>query len=731
MFVRSVIGALVLVIAFGPLLAGSLRLRQRLFPTWAGAPGWLVQFVLVLIACLVVILGLGTIGWYSLVPTTFALTALGLAMWFGAGRLTARELEVLPVAPERLGRPVKVVAVVAVAMVSAMWGARTYVALSHGMVSIDSLWYHLPLAARYYDLHSITGVFHDVDNLSGFYPVNTELLHSLGMVVLGNDLLSMVMNFGWGALALLAAWCIGRPFGVGAVCVTTVSVLLCAPVFVGTQPGAAHVDIVGVTVVLVIAALLITASPKKVTSDPYVLALVAMLVGFMVGTKWTLVPIAVLLTVGVLVFVPRGRRLRRSAMWLGIVAVLGSFSYLRNWIKAGNPVPPATLKVGPIGWDRKVPELEGTAALTKFLFDGDAWHAWLLPGLSQWFGYGWWAALGLVFLGWALSIVTGPGPLIRMLGVVALLSFGAYLVQPQLLERMGEPFFFTANFRYGSAAIALGLVLLPLSPLLTRRFLLWSVALGALAIVGVMQLDSAVWPVELRELRWEEPVRGADAVAGLVFGLVTLAVGLLAVFRGRSIVSAMQARLRTSAAKPRRPTQVVAATVALVALLFGVVGLERFYLAHRYTSPDAPTPYLPLHWEAWEWARDIHDERIGFRPPVLSYPFYGNELTNFVEKFPVLIGEAAAFRPPRTKDACVRFKRMVNERRYDYLVFFASFPPFRGDAFSAATFEQASSELIWLNADPAASVAFRRPLEAVYRVDGRLDLSICEDLPPL
>ena len=49
-----------------------------------------------------------------------------------------------------------------------------------------------------------------------YYPANSELLHAIGMVAFGNDLLSPVLNFGWMGLALLAAWCIGRPFGLAA-----------------------------------------------------------------------------------------------------------------------------------------------------------------------------------------------------------------------------------------------------------------------------------------------------------------------------------------------------------------------------------------------------------------------------------------------------------------------------------------------------------------------------------
>lgn len=720
------IGMLALVVAFGPLVAGSWRLRGRLLPTWAGPPGWLVQFVVVLTSCLVAILLLGTIGWYSLVPTTTLLALFGIGTWLVAGRLEVRATAPLAAPPERLGRPVKVVAVVALACVAATWGARTYVALSHGMVSIDSLWYHLPLAARYSHLHSITGIYHDVDDLSGFYPVNGELVHSLGMVLLGNDLLSMVLNLGWGAVALVAAWCIGRVHGVGAVCVTALSVLLCAPAFLGTQPGAAHVDIVGVALLLTAAALLVTADPRRVTTDRVVLALCAMLVGFAVGTKWTLVPVAVLLTLGIIVLLPRGVRLRVAAMWLGIVAVLGSFSYVRNLLRVGSPVPPVDLKVGPIGWDRKSAETEGMSSLSKVLFDADAWTHWLLPGLSQWFGYAWWAALALVFVGWGLAIATGPGAVTRMLGVVAALAFVAYVVQPQLLLIGSAPYYFAANLRYGSAAMAFGLVLLPLSPLLhRRRVLLWGVAAASLIIVVVMQFDSAVWPVELRDLRWENPVRGADVVAGIVAGVLAMAIGLGWLAFGPRLRRLIVGRRPRTGSVPSQRV-VVASIVVLVVLVVGTLGLDRFYLQRRYARPDAATPFLDEHWRAWKWARGIRDARIGYLKPALSYPLYGNRLTNTIEVLPVTPAATPGALRPDTPTACSAFQRAVESNALDYVVLYGSLAPVRDLPAEMPSFEQTIPEVAWLAADPNATKVLSAPLEAVFRLDGPLDPAVCD-----
>ena len=82
-----------------------------------------------------------------------------------------------------------------------------------------------------WDFHYTTPVL-----LSWFYPANSELLHAAGMVIIGRDVLSPLLNLGWSALALLASWCLGRPWGVGGLSVLGALVVLDAGVF-ADQPG--------------------------------------------------------------------------------------------------------------------------------------------------------------------------------------------------------------------------------------------------------------------------------------------------------------------------------------------------------------------------------------------------------------------------------------------------------------------------------------------------------------
>ena len=76
------------------------------------------------------------------------------------------------------------------------------------------------------------------------------------MVAYHRDIASPFLNLIWFAVALLAAWCIGRPYGVAPLTAVAAAIALDLPVFAGTQAGTAMSDLFGVTFLLAAAALL-------------------------------------------------------------------------------------------------------------------------------------------------------------------------------------------------------------------------------------------------------------------------------------------------------------------------------------------------------------------------------------------------------------------------------------------------------------------------------------------
>ena len=96
-----------------------------------------------------------------------------------------------------------------------------------------------------------------------FYPQNSELLHGVGILLTGRDTLSLFLNFGWLAVAFLAAWCVGRPYGRGPLCVAAAAIVLECHTLVVREPGAAKNDLVAAALILAAIAILLNACASR------------------------------------------------------------------------------------------------------------------------------------------------------------------------------------------------------------------------------------------------------------------------------------------------------------------------------------------------------------------------------------------------------------------------------------------------------------------------------------
>src|SRR5438270_444415 len=136
-------------------------------------------------------------------------------------------------------------------------GVPTLAAYDYGIRTFDSLWYHMPWAAAFAQTGHVTPLRFDLEFLLAFYPATAELFHGLGITLLARDTLSPAINLIWLGLALLAAWCIGRPRGRGGASVAGVAIVLAAPMMYFSQPGSADGDALGVFLLLAAVALLL------------------------------------------------------------------------------------------------------------------------------------------------------------------------------------------------------------------------------------------------------------------------------------------------------------------------------------------------------------------------------------------------------------------------------------------------------------------------------------------
>jgi hypothetical protein len=206
---RYALGAVSLLTVCVAIGFAAFRLRRRLLPDHTGALGALAGAVI----------GLGL-----LVGLLELLGALGV-MWLGpvvGGALAIAGWQLLAGRPARpagffaTGRRswMSVLACIAALAVLAQWLVPTLISYDYGITSVDSLWYHLPWAASFAQTGGILAPrYSDVEYLTAFYPATAEILHALGIVLIGRDTLSPALNLPFLAMTLLAGWCIGLERG--------------------------------------------------------------------------------------------------------------------------------------------------------------------------------------------------------------------------------------------------------------------------------------------------------------------------------------------------------------------------------------------------------------------------------------------------------------------------------------------------------------------------------------
>ncbi len=565
------------------------------------------------------------------------------------------------------------------------------------MQTIDTLWYHLPQAARFVQLGSILHLqYFDRDPVTVFYPANAELLHGFGLLLFRSDVISPLINLGWAALALLAAWSIGRPSGRGPHCVIGVLLVLGTPGLVDTQPAGAYNDIACMALLLSAGAIL------GHDRSPRAGALAAAAAGIALGTKFTMIVPTIALAAGVVAIAPSRERLRVAGTWVGGLVVLGGYWYLRNAITAGNPLPSLSVHLGPLSLP--APHVTTpTYTVAQYVTSAHIWRLVFIPGLRQSLGLAWWALIAGAVAGAFGALARGPSAVHRVLGVVTILSGVAFIFTPQFLGIPGLPIFFNANVRYGASGLALGLVLLPTLPVLAsaRRGLVYlAVALAALVAT---ELDPGVWPSGIRVTPFGPPIRGATALAGALIAAVIAAL-VLAVRGG--VLSA--ARRSTAPAALAR----TGAGLAAAAIAIGGWFVADSY-AHRRYRDTQPLPRI------YAWARTVHHARIGLVGVDLQYPLYGIDDSNYVQ----YIGAPEPHAGLESIVTCRAWRAAVDRGHYQYVVV----TPF---GYPLGNGQTTTPEFRWTASSPNAQTVLteRSPHgepAALYRLTGPLDPGAC------
>jgi hypothetical protein len=642
-FGRYLAGLALLAVTLAPIVLASVRARGALVPSFTGAAARLAEAVLSLALLLTVAHVLGAVGLFrpGFVAVASVLTG-ALVLW----RVPKRASPPGP-APPAVGRAGLLLAAAGTAVLVGHWMTGVVDALDEGMYGSDTLRYHGPVAARFVQEHGITGLhFLLNDPTLTFFPFDSELLHALGILFMGNDVLSPLLNVGWLAVALLAAWCVGRPFGVGPATLLAAALVLASPALAQSQPGSGDNDVVALALLLATAALLLQPQGGRAPAG-----LAGLAAGIALGTKLTVFGMVGAITAGLAVVTPRGSRRGVVLVWLAALLATGGFWFARNLFAIGNPLP--WFGFGPLGLPS--PPFLDDPSVAHYITDSNIWTDVYFPGFHDRFGSVWIVVFVLALAGMGLALVRGSAPMLRMLGGVGVVGLAAYALSPNTAAGPeGFPIFFSATARYVAPALALGLVLLPVVPLvrpLARRpwaqALLLGLMLATLTNQGIEPLDAS------RAL-------GAVACAALIAVLLW-----------------------------RPPRRLVVAAGALLVLLVVVAGwrvADRF-MDDRYAEG------------AFAFARGIHDSRVALVGSNRQYHLYGSDLSNHVQ-YVGRRGPAGAYTSVRS---CREWRRALDAGRYRYVVVTPA-----NELFGTYT-EERPPELGWTSSAPGARVLLHEP----------------------
>ena len=700
------------------------RLRRQLLPAWEGPPARLVEVIVgvSLLVWLSELLGVVSLLYAGTLVASALLLAVVLWLW---SRNASPAGGATPAAGPAGRALMSLVALGVVAVVFAQWGLTAKDALGRGIFNFDSLWYHLPFAVGIAQSHSVTGFFHPETVFTNwFYPQNSELIHAAGIMIIHRDTLSLFVNFGWLALAFLAAWCIGRPWGRGALTVIAAAILLDSNTLVVREPGAAKNDLMAAALLLAAIAILVNAwaaqrdgsTGRPALAPGWPLAAAGLAVGLAVGTKSTAVAMAAALTVAIVFLAPRGRRWAAFGWWFLPALAGGGYWYLRNLIAAGNPLPQLE-SLGPISLPHpeRLQEARPDFSVVHYATDTGVWREYFAPGLHHAFGLLWPLVIAGAVVGALLALLWGRSRLLRWLGAVALFGMVAYLFTPLTAAGAeGAPVGFSINIRYAIPALLAGLTLFPLAPLFANRKpqpsdvpvidhrigrSITGTSPAQWVLLGGLLL---VWLVTDRP---DAALRDPDR-------LFAWLIVLLAVL----IPAALLFARRRGASLGAVAAGFAALALATVAIAYPV---QRDYLRDRYLNADPETSIPGMHLDsAYRWARGVHDARIGLAGTTagfLGYGFYGTDLSNRV-RYLGLEAPYGGFEPIPT---CRQFRAAVNAAELDYLVT----SPFLNFIHPGDPIE--SPEAAWLRGDPAVNPLLSSGPVTVWKIRGHLDPSAC------
>jgi hypothetical protein len=701
---RYLLGVAALVCVLGSVGVGAAAVRRYLLPDWRGAYARLAEIVTGCALLVGTMEVLGTVGQFRLVPVVVGSIAAGSALRLGlTSRSSARVVRPRAARPAVSTTVLILISVAGLVVVLLLWTGRSLQSYEHGIRGADSIFYHLPHAASYAQTGQIRAIrYTDFDYLNGLYPATSELFHALGIVLMGNDVLSPGINLIWLAFTLLAAWCIGSVRGFGSTSMLAAALVMATPMMVGSNAGTADNDLLGVFFVTAALALWMRTADMPTTDTRAYRGgsiIAAVVAGLALSVKLNLLAPVGALTLAAIALTPRGRRRSATGWWIGGLVLAGGYWYARNLIAVGNPLPWFSFGVLPTP---QPPPLQhgNNYSLADYATYPRILRHWLIPALSLNLGPWWPALVAAAVVGPLLCLFSKRDRVILAAALIALASLVAYPLTPlTACGPWGHPYCLKLNIRLAAPALTLALAVTPLALLFRSKF-------GRLAAAaGLTTLFVAT--VALHRL-WTPDYNLDRAHAALIPILVVavIVVTVIVVLRPWSLIPL------------RRPlVRATAATLALSLVLAGVaVGYSgtQDYLSHRYTDKYGPSAV----YKVWRWARGLHHAQIALVGTLgwfFGYPIWGLDDSNRVG----YIGQHGSHGSFRPITNCRAWRTALNRGHYQYVVTTASRVFF-------TTHLVYSPEVDWTRTDPAARLVLspNRAIQ-VFRLTGPLHPDRC------
>ncbi len=697
---------------------GGFWLRQWIVPEFTGALARLSEITIAVSLMIVALEFLGTVGIFRLGWVIVGCIAVGLLAALVGWKRAPRGVE--GVAAPRVGLWALIIAIAVASFTVAEWSFPSLLSMDQGMFGGDTTWYHMPFSARFVQDASITSL-HFTDPLRlvvWFYPQTSELINGAVMAVMQSDWLSPVINMGWLAFAMLAAWCIGRPYRVSPATLVAAAIVLDGGIMIETQAGEARNDIMALAFLLAFAAFLINGhqrhaptsgavsdapDPNAPLLDKGPLALAGLAGGIAISVKLTMLAPVGAIALGVILFSGRGRRWTSTWVLAISMAVTGGYWYVRSAIASGgNPAP--QLKFGPLNLptpDQMPLDPRPRFSVTHYLLEPPIYRKWFFPELHNAIGPFWPLILISAIAATVYIIFKSSNKIVRVLAAGALLAAVVYLFTPLTAAGPeGQPRGFFTNTRYLMPGVVLGMVLLPITrPLRMPEGRAWKTLIFLTVVYWISVLTTPHWyPAYI------------GGVLLLVAALIWVPVSL----------GYLHGLRRISRRK-------VLAGAGVMVLLLVLVGRQQQvdFSEHAYTRN---TLFLqdggPV--AAFDYMRDKHDQHVGIAGSgeifFSQYGFYGADRSNRVD-FIGVPGKIGAYRLATT---CEQFRNRINAGNYDYVV--------------VSRFTQDSPQAdfnypirAWIMSDPALEEVVAEPditpqPDYVYKVNGKLDPAGCRTL---